>query len=73
VGERCGVAPVGVAATQDGDAFIDGDADCICYAANSMAREVEVVNDCVRMLTAVTNSYTNGRPGGWRDQDASPR
>jgi 4-hydroxy-tetrahydrodipicolinate reductase len=55
VGELCGVAPVGVLATQDAEALIAGDADCICYAASSMGREDEVVDDCVRMLAAGKN------------------
>jgi 4-hydroxy-tetrahydrodipicolinate reductase len=55
VGELCRVAPVGVLATQDADALIAGDADCICYAANSMGREDQVVDDCVRMLAAGKN------------------
>jgi 2,4-diaminopentanoate dehydrogenase len=50
VGELCGVAPIGVLATHDADALIAGDADCICYAANSMGREDQVIDDCVRML-----------------------
>ena len=54
-GELCGVAPIGVLATQDADTLITGDADCICYAANSMGREEQVVDDCVRMLAAGKN------------------
>jgi 2,4-diaminopentanoate dehydrogenase len=54
-GELCGVAPIGVLATQDADALIDGDADCVCYAANSMGREEQVVDDCARMLAAGKN------------------
>lgn len=55
VGELCGMAPIGLLATQDADALIIGDADCICYAANSMGREDQVVDDCVRMLAAGKN------------------
>jgi hypothetical protein len=54
-GELCGVAPIGVLATQDADALITGDADCICYAANSMGREDQVVDDCIRLLEAGKN------------------
>jgi hypothetical protein len=43
------------AATQDAEALITGDADCICYAANSTGREDQVVDDCVRMLAAGKN------------------
>jgi 4-hydroxy-tetrahydrodipicolinate reductase len=55
VGELCGVAPIGLQATQDADALINSDADCVCYAANSMGREDEVVEDCIRMLAAGKN------------------
>jgi hypothetical protein len=55
VGELCGVAPIHMLATQDAEALIAGDADCICYAANSMGREDQVVDDCVRMDAAGKN------------------
>jgi 4-hydroxy-tetrahydrodipicolinate reductase len=54
-GELSGLAPIGVLATQDADALIASNADCICYAANSMGREDQVVDDCVRMLAAGKN------------------
>ena len=37
-GELCGGPPAGVLATQDADALLDLDADCICYTANSDLR-----------------------------------
>jgi len=55
VGELSRVAPIGVLATQDADMLIAGDADCICYAANSMGREEEVLADCIGMLRAGKN------------------
>ncbi|MCW2652708.1 MAG: hypothetical protein QOE41_4094 [Mycobacterium sp.] len=55
VGELSGIAPIGLEATQDSDALINGDADCICYAANSMGREDQVVEDSIRMLRAGKN------------------
>ncbi len=55
VGELSRLLPIGLLATQDDDALISGDADCICYAADSMGREDEVVNDCIRMLRAGKN------------------
>ena len=55
VGELSRVSPIGVLATQDADALIAGDADCICYAADSMGREDDVVNDCIKMLRAGKN------------------
>jgi 2,4-diaminopentanoate dehydrogenase len=55
VGELSRVPPIGVLATQDADALISGDADCICYAADSMGREDDVVNDCIKMLRSGKN------------------
>jgi 4-hydroxy-tetrahydrodipicolinate reductase len=55
VGELSRVAPIGVTATQDADALMAGDADCVCYAANSMGRENQVVDDCARILRAGKN------------------
>ncbi len=37
-GELCGGPPVGVSATQDGEALLALDADCICYTASSDIR-----------------------------------
>ena len=47
----CAAAPpVGVVATQDADALLDLDADCICYTANSDLRPDGVIDDICRML-----------------------
>jgi len=54
-GELCGVAPLGVIATQDVDALLDLDADCICYMAHSDVRPHEVVDDICRMLASGKN------------------
>jgi 2,4-diaminopentanoate dehydrogenase len=55
VGELSRVAPIGLLATQDSDALLSSDADCVCYAADSMGREDEVVDDCIRILRAGKN------------------
>jgi len=55
VGELSRVSPIGVLATQDAEMLIASDADCICYAANSMGREGDVVDDCIGMLRAGKN------------------
>jgi 2,4-diaminopentanoate dehydrogenase len=55
VGELSRVPAIGLLATQDADSLIAGDADCICYATDSMGREDEVVNDCIKMLRAGKN------------------
>src|SRR3954462_3528871 len=47
VGELCGIAPVGVAATNDVDALLQLNPDCVVY--NPMWRDVE---EMVRILEA---------------------
>lgn len=54
-GEICGVDPVGVIATNDVDALLALDADCVCYMANSDLRPGEVVDDLCRMLASGKN------------------
>ncbi len=54
-GELCGGRPAGVLATQDGEALLDLDADCICYTANSDLRPDGVVDDIARMLASGKN------------------
>src|SRR5205814_9378432 len=49
-GEICGVGPLGVTATNDVDALLASDADCICYMAHSDVRPNEVIEDLARML-----------------------
>ena len=54
-GELCGIDPVGITATQDVDALLALDADCICYTAHSDVRPGEVVDDLCRMLASGKN------------------
>jgi hypothetical protein len=54
-GVLCGGKPVGVIATQDADALLALDADCICYTASSDIRPGQVVEDLARMLAAGRN------------------
>jgi len=54
-GELCGIDPVGVIATQDVEALLALDADCICYTAHSDVRPGEVVDDICRMLASGKN------------------
>ena len=54
-GELCGGPPAGVVATQDADALLALDADCICYTANSDLRPDGVIDDIVRMLAGGKN------------------
>lgn len=54
-GELCGGPPAGVVATQDADALLTLDADCICYTANSDLRPDGVIDDLARMLAGGKN------------------
>jgi 4-hydroxy-tetrahydrodipicolinate reductase len=54
-GELVGVDQLGVTATQDAEALIASDADCICYMAHSDVRPGEVIDDICRMLAAGKN------------------
>lgn len=54
-GEICATAPIGVMATQDADALLAMDADCVCYTANSDLRPGEVIDDLCRMLASGKN------------------
>lgn len=54
-GELCGGPPVGVSATQDAEALLALDADCVCYTANSDLRPGQVVEDICRMLASGKN------------------
>jgi len=49
-GELCGTAPVGVRATNDVDALLALDADCVCYTATADLRPFEAVEDICRIL-----------------------
>jgi 2,4-diaminopentanoate dehydrogenase len=54
-GELCGIAPVGVVATQDPARLLAGDADAVVYAAGANLRPLEAVEDMVSILRAGKN------------------
>ncbi len=54
-GELCGIAPVGVVATQDPAPMLAGDADAVVYAAGANLRPLEAVEDMVSILRAGKN------------------
>jgi hypothetical protein len=54
-GEICGVGPLGVTTTQDAEALLAINADCVCYTAHSDVRPDGVVEDICRMLAAGKN------------------
>jgi len=51
-GELCGLAPVGVRASNDVDALLALDADCVCYTATADLRPFEAIEDICRILAA---------------------
>ena len=55
-GEICGGEPLGVVATQDADALLALDADCVCYTASSDIRPDQVVEDLCRILASGKNA-----------------
>lgn len=54
-GEVCGGPPLGVTATQDGDALLDLAPDAVCYTASSDVRPDGVIDDLVRILGSGAN------------------
>ena len=54
-GELCGIAPLGVVATQDPAAMLGGDADVVVYAAAANLRPLDAVEDMVSILRAGKN------------------
>jgi len=53
--ELCGGSALGVVATQDADALLALDADCVCYTASSDVRPDAVVDDLCRILSGGKN------------------
>lgn len=54
-GELCGVGPVGVTATNDADALLETDAECVVYTATADLRLMEALDDVCRILRAGKN------------------
>ncbi len=54
-GELCGLGPVGVTATNDADALLAMDADCVIYTATADVRLMEAVDDICGILRAGKN------------------
>ena len=63
VGTLAGIAPVGVRASRDEAAVLDGDADCVVYAAPAGSRPKEALADLCRILAAGKNVVTTSLPG----------
>lgn len=54
-GELCGIAPVGVVATQDSAALLAGDADVVVYAAAANLRPLDAAADMISILRSGKN------------------
>jgi len=54
-GELCGAGPVGIAATNDVEAILAMDADCVCYTATADLRPFEAVEDICKILASGKN------------------
>jgi 4-hydroxy-tetrahydrodipicolinate reductase len=54
-GELAGTDPVGIVATNDADALLELDADCVCYTATANVRLIEAIDDICRILRAGKN------------------
>jgi 4-hydroxy-tetrahydrodipicolinate reductase len=55
VGTLAGTAPIGLAATDDTDALLALDADCVCYTATADLRPGEAIADMARILASGKN------------------
>jgi len=54
-GELCGLPPTGVLATNDADALVALDADCVSYTATADLRPMDAINDIARLLRSGKN------------------
>lgn len=54
-GELCGIAPVGVVATQDSAALLAGDADVVVYTAAANLRPLDAAADMISILRSGKN------------------
>jgi 4-hydroxy-tetrahydrodipicolinate reductase len=54
-GELAGIAPTGVIATNDADALLALDADCVCYTATADLRPTEAIADMARIAASGKN------------------
>lgn len=62
-GELAGIAPIGIATTDDVDALLALDPDCICYTASGESRPAETIDDFCRLLGAGVNVVTTSLAG----------
>ena len=62
-GELCGIDPVGVTATNDAEALLASEADCVCYTATADLRPGEAVDDMARILRSGKNVVSSSVVG----------
>ena len=62
-GDLCGVAPAGIAATNDADELLALDADCVCYTATADRRPFDAVKDIARILASGKNVVSSSVVG----------
>ena len=63
LGTLAGIDPIGVLASRDEERILDGDVDCVMYAAPAGSRPKEALNDFCRILAAGKNIVTTAEPG----------
>ena len=57
------IDPLGVPATRDKQAILDGDTDCVVYTGPATNRPREAIEDFIRILDAGKNIVTTSLPG----------
>lgn len=72
-GELCGREPVGVRATNDAEALLALDADCVCYSATADMRPFEAVEDMCRILASGKNVVSSSVVGLVHPKSLNPQ
>ena len=62
-GTLAGIQPLGVAATRESAAILDGDADCVFYTGPATSRPREAIEDFCTILRSGKNVVTTSLPG----------
>ncbi len=62
-GELCGLAPIGIRATNDAEALLASEADCVCYTATGDLRPFEAIDDMCRILESGKNVVSSSVVG----------
>ncbi len=60
-GEIAGIDPIGVTATNDVDALLALDADCVCYTATADLRPAEAIADMARIAACRARTSCRAR------------